>query len=87
MKFIARREDCAGEPSAHKQDRHPSFPASCATQRSPKQRCQDHILAEVPGFADKELHSRDCLSRNIRPKPAQDRANDSGSVLGRHQIG
>src|SRR5438128_5253121 len=44
MEFIAGGEDCAGERSDEKRDRHPDLPAGAAAQRSPEQHCQDRIF-------------------------------------------
>ena len=54
---------------------------------APKQRGENRIFGQVPGFADEELNRHDRPEGNIRQEPKQKRHKKTRGVLSRHQIG
>ncbi len=87
MKFIARREDRAGERGDEKQERHLHLPANAGAQRTPKQHCQDRVFSQVTEFSDAKLDRVQCRERDLWIDPAQKRHQKPRGVLGREHIG
>jgi hypothetical protein len=73
MEFIARGEDCAGNPGNEKQDRHLYLPASTAPQRTPEQHCQDRVFRQMTEFSDAKLDRVQRRERDLWIDPAQKR--------------
>jgi hypothetical protein len=86
MKFIARREDCAGNPGDDKQDRHLHLPASTTAERTPKQRRQDCVLSDVSELTHHHLNRRDGRSGHLRVQPPQERDEKTRCLLRRQHV-
>lgn len=56
-------------------------------KRAQRQQGEDSVFGQVRRFAHDEVNTRDCLRRNVRSQPNQERLDEARSVFGRHQIG
>ena len=86
MKFVGRGEDCGNEPSDNKQNRNPHLPMITAAQRPPEKGRENCILGNVTKLAQRKMDRGDCMERDVRIEPAQERHEISRRALGREDV-
>jgi len=83
MEFVA-----CGEKHSRRQDERDPSPRRFdpASQTATKQQREDRVFGKMGRLADKEMRLRDGGGRNVGVQPTQQRGQNAGGMLGRHQI-